>query len=458
MLSKGSHVHLIGIGGAGLSAIARVLHARGHTVSGSDRSPSPLADSLARLGVQVRIGHQAGEIAGADLVVRSSAVPEDNVAVAAARTAGIPVMKRSEFLPELTAGQDVIAPAGTHGKTTTASMAAWLLHDQGLDPSYIIGGKPADLGVNAHAGRGRFFVIEADEYDRMFHGLQPAIAVVTNVEHDHPDIFPTPADFDHAFDIFVDRIEPAGVLIAWGDSASTRRLLDRIAATGRKTISYGIDAASDLQAVDTEPIPGAGYAFTVLAGGNRLGRIRLQVPGAHNVLNALAVAAIGLEVGLGFDRIAESLGHFNGVGRRFELVGEAGGVLVIDDYAHHPTEIRATLAAARNRYPDRTIWVAWQPHTYSRIQLLSSEFAAAFEDADHVVLTGVYAARETPPVGFSLDGLIREMAHPDARHFAGLDEAARYLGEALGPGSVLLVLSAGDADRISRDVLKQLNG
>ena len=458
MLKPSDHIHFIGIGGTGLSAIARVLHESGYRVSGSDRQASPLSDALRETGVTVMIGHEAANVTGAGLVVRSSAVPDDNVEVRAARQQGIPVLKRSDFLGALMAGKTGVAIAGTHGKTTTTSLAAWLFSDQALDPTFIIGGVVADLGTNARAGRGEHFVIEADEYDRMFLGLAPKIAVITNVEHDHPDLFPTEADFREAFEQFVDRLLPDGILIACGDDAGARRLADRAAAQGRRTLTYGLEAGRDLQAVQLEPVPGAGFSFEVRLHGQPAGRISLRVPGRHNVLNALAVFGIGLQAGLTADRIAASLGRFTGVGRRFELLGEAGGVVIVDDYAHHPTEIRATISAARARYPGRPLWVTWQPHTFSRVALLSSEFSASFGEADHVVVTDVYAARESRPEGFSLKALVAAMGHPDARQIDGLEAAAQFLTAKLTPGSVLLVLSAGDADRISRLVYNDLSG
>lgn len=458
MLTTQDHIHFIGIGGTGISAIARVLLERGVPVSGSDRQPSPLAEALKAAGVRVAIGHAAENVAGATLVVRSSAVQDDNVEVQEARRLGIPVLKRADFLGRLMVGQAGIAVAGTHGKTTTTGMIAWMLTDQGREPSFIVGGVLGNLGANARAGRGAHFVIEADEYDRMFLGLRPEIAVVTNVEHDHPDLFPGEQDFTAAFDAFVDLLPPSGTLIAWGDSDQPRRLAARAQAAGRQALTYGESPANDFRLVRLEARAGAGFAFDLLSGGQRLGRIALQVPGAHNALNASAAAAVGLQVGLPYSAVAESLGRFTGVGRRFEVRGEAGGVVVVDDYAHHPTEIRATIAAARARYPDRALWVVWQPHTFSRVAQFEGGFAGAFGGADHVIVTGVYAAREAPPPGFRLDRLVAAMGHPDARLVERLEEVSAVLRAGLGPNSVLLVLSAGDADRVSAEVYQALGG
>ncbi|MFQ5616507.1 MAG: UDP-N-acetylmuramate--L-alanine ligase [Anaerolineales bacterium] len=451
-----SHIHLIGIGGTGLSAIARVLHESGFVVSGSDRQISPLAAALRADGVQVFEGHNPAHIDGATLVVRSSAVPDDNVEVRAAFRKGVPVLKRAGFLGQLMSGRVGIAIAGTHGKTTTTSMIAWMLTDLGQAPSFIVGGVVANLGTNARAGSGRYFVIEADEYDQMFLGLRPTISVVTNVEHDHPDCFPTPEDFTQAFRDFVGRLTPDGTLLACADDPGAAALLREAGAAGRRTFAYGLGDACDLQARSLIPRPGSGYIFDLYHQNEFQVRVDLRVPGIHNVLNALAATGVGHAVGMPFPKMARSLGAFRGAGRRFDVQGEAAGVTVVDDYAHHPTEIRATIAAARARYPERRLWVVWQPHTYSRTQMLFDEFAASFEGADHVIVTSVYAARETAPEGFSTQSLADAISHPNARYIPALSGVAQYLPGSLQAGDVLLTLSAGDANRISQDVLETL--
>ncbi len=456
MLKSSDHIHFVGIGGTGLSAIARVLAESGYRVSGSDRQASSLTEPLRALGVTLEIGHDPANVSGATLVVRSSAVPDDNVEVVAAIAQGIPVVKRAEFLGPLMSGKTGIAIAGTHGKTTTTSMTAWLLSDLGLDPTFIVGGVVENLGTNARAGSGMCFVIEADEYDRMFLGLTPDIAVITNVEHDHPDLFPTEADFFDAFEQFTDRLAQGGTLVTWGDQAAAKNLAERAGKAGRRTVTYGLAAGNDLQAKNLAAVPGAGYEFDVLHTSEVAARMRLQVPGEHNVLNALAVVGIGMALGLTPQKIAVSLGRFTGVGRRFEVRGEAAGVTIVDDYAHHPTEIRATISAAAMRYPGRPLWVTWQPHTFSRIALLRDEFAGSFAGADHVIVTDVYAAREARPAGFSLASLVANMGHPDARQIDSPDAIVDELSARLAHGDVLLVLSAGDADKISEKVYERL--
>lgn len=457
------HVHLIGIGGSGLSAIALVLLESGYIVSGSDRQASPLSRKLQEAGVTVYYGHRPEQVAGADLVVRSSAVQDDNVEVVAAKEAGIPVLKRADFLGQLMTGKQGIAVAGAHGKTTTTAMIAWMLTALELDPSYIIGGVSINLAGNAHAGRGQYFVIEADEYDRMFLGLQPDLAVVTNIEHDHPDCYPTYQDFYLAFQEFVSRLKPGGALVACGDNPGSAQLLSWAAEQGYRAFSYGLQSTSyDYSAAQMAQGEQGDISFSALHSGERVADVTLRVPGNHNALNALAALAAADVLKLPLEQAAGALGQFRGTGRRFELRGEAAGVLVFDDYAHHPTEIRATLSAARARYPHHRIWAVWQPHTYSRVRTLFAEFAAAFGDADQILVTEVYAAREVPPAdGFSARQFVEAIQNHTAAHagvhFAStLAAAGNYLLEHIRPGDAVFVLSAGDADQIGAQVLQNL--
>jgi UDP-N-acetylmuramate--alanine ligase len=457
-----TRIHLIGIGGTGLSAIARILLEMGTVVTGSDRAESPFTRDLALHGATVTIGHRAENIGQAEMVVRSSAIPDDNPEVVAARLAGIPVLKRSDFMGYLMQGRKGIAVAGTHGKTTTTAMIAWMLSELKQDPSFIVGGVLSNLGINARAGKGETFVIEADEYDRMFLGLQPVIEVVTNVEHDHPDCYPTPADFQAAFVDFVRLLPANGVLIACCDDPGAYSLLEAAKVLNRSTICYG------LQPTDPDGLPVKAYVRSLEP--NRKGgftftasvletpvTVVLQVPGRHNVSNALAALAVARSLGLDLGQAALALGQFTGTGRRFEVRGEVDGVTVVDDYAHHPTEIRATLSAARSRYPSSRIWAVWQPHTYSRTRTLFEDFIHAFGDADRVLVTEVYAAREAPQ-DFSSRQLVEAMPHPSAQFIPGLQEVSHYLLSNLRPGDVLLVLSAGDADQVSTDVLTRYKG
>jgi UDP-N-acetylmuramate--alanine ligase len=451
-----THAHFIGIGGSGISAIARLLIERGWRVSGSDQLRSPLAVELEAMGARVSIGHNAANVQGADLVIRSSAITDDNPEVQAARSAGIPVYKRVDYLEKLTAGQSVVAVAGTHGKTTTTSMIAWMLSELDQDPSYIIGGVSIDLGGNAHAGKGTSFVIEADEYDYMFHGLRPHIAVVTHLEHDHPDCFATPEIYRQAFVDFIQRLLPGGLLLACADQSGTRNLLAEVPA-GCRSLSYGKFPNPDgYSARNMQPNEQGGFSFDAVSPQNSLlARVDLRVPGEHNALNALAALAVAHQLGLPTQKAAGVLGRFTGAGRRFEVIGESAGVTIVNDYGHHPTEIRTTLAAARSRYHHRRIWAVWQPHTYSRTQALLPEFAAAFKDADRVVVSEIYPSREKVQAYSSLR-VVESMQHPSAQFIANLDEITAHLLDQVASGDVVIIFSAGDADRISVDLLAGL--
>lgn len=433
-----------------MSGIARVLRERGETVTGSDQAASPFSDALGDLGVTVWIGHAAEHVAGADVVVASSAVPDGNVELAAARAAGIPVLRREAFLPQLTTGYVTVAVAGTHGKTTTTGLIAWILRRAGRDPSFLIGGMLPDLGGNAAAGAGRHFVIEADEYDRTFLGLTPSLAVVTSVEHDHPDCYPTPADFQAAFEEFVDRVSE--VLIVCVDDSGAALL--HPARAERWT--YGLSPSADFRAEELRPNSAGGMDFLASRRGELVGLIRTRLPGEHNVRNVLAALAAATHLDVPLAEARQALVDFHGAGRRFEILGQADGVTVIDDYAHHPTEIRATLAAARERFPESEIWAVFQPHTFSRTRTFLGELSHAFGDADHVIVTAIYAAREEWDPDISGQTIVERMLHPDAHYIPELDEAAAELLSRVGPGSVVLTLSAGDGNRVGRIVLEAM--
>ena len=451
-----TRVHFVGIGGAGLSAIAQVLLESGDVVSGSDMVLSPFAQALAARGAQVYLGHAAEQLDGAELVIVSSAVPADNVEVLAARARGVPVLKRADFLGRLMEGRLGIAVAGTHGKTTTTGLIAFLLDRAGLDPSFIVGGWLADFGGNAHAGHGRPFVVEADEYDRTFLGLKPGIAVVTNVEHDHPDCYPTLKDMQEAFRAFVDLLPPDGLLVGCAHDAFVHRMVDERRAAGRPALLYGLHRDDHYRADSLQTNGAGGYDFLVVKDGETLGLARNRLPGEHNVLNSLAALAAADRLGVSFNDARNALAEYRGAGRRFEVMGEARGVTWVDDYAHHPTEIRATLAAARRRFTGRPLWVMFQPHTFSRTRALMTDFATAFADADHVVIVDIFRSREAPDPDLSAADIVRRMNHPDARHIPALEDAARNLSERVRPGDVLLTLSAGDGNLVGRRVLEIL--
>jgi UDP-N-acetylmuramate--alanine ligase len=450
------HYHLIGIGGTGLSAIARILFERGNKVSGSDLQLSPLAQELIKLGVHVDIGHDARNIKGADLIIRSSAIPDSNPEIIAALEAKIPLLKRREFLTELTADSKVIAVAGTHGKTTTTSMIAWCLSEMGMDPSYVIGGTVKNLTNNAHSGKGEYFVIEADEYDRMFLGLNPDVLAITNIEYDHPDCFPTEEEYFEAFFKLSGKVKAEGTLIVCIDHPGNASLLEKIKRK-QKVITYGTLSDSNYKIENVVHKPGSGIAFDLLFLELKTKmpttyRIKLSIPGIHNALNAVAVISVLNTIELPLQKAINALENFKGAGRRFDLIGAPNDITIIDDYAHHPTEIQATISAARNQYPINTIWTVWQPHTFSRTKELFSDFITSFEKSDHVIVTEIFASREKKDT-FSSERVVESMNHPDVKFIAQLENVTTYLKNNLKSGDVLLVLSAGDANRISQDVL-----
>ncbi len=467
-LPPGARIHCLGIGGFGINPIARMMHQLGYTVSGCDSNESALIAPLREMGIPVEIGHDAAHLDtyAPDALVISSAVPPENAEVQAAHARGIPVYKRADILGELMADKIGIAVAGTHGKTTTTSMIAHVLAQCGLDPTFIIGGVSRDLGTNARAGSGDAFVIEADEYDRMFLGLKPKITVLTSMEMDHPDMF---ADMDSVRDLFaefVDLLPPDGLLIACYDDVEVRRLILNHWKDERPVLLYGIDMSAEWSVIFPEPNEQGGSDFIVTYrelqpdGSHIIGSqtTSLLLPGQHNILNGLAALAVAAQLGVPLEQSAAALATFSGTGRRFEVKGTARGVTVIDDYAHHPTAIRATLQAARARYGDAPIWAVWQPHTFSRTKTLLNEFAAAFDDADHVIVTDIYRSRDVEDFGITPESVISLMpGDVDARHISGLDAATAFLAEQVEDGDVVIVMSAGDATKIGGDLLERLS-
>jgi len=453
------HVHLIGIGGTGLSAIARVLLEKGYAVSGSDQIASPLFKAITAAGARSFLGHAAEQVAGADLVIRSSAIPDDNPEVVAARSEGIPVLKRSDFLEELTQDKDTLAVAGSHGKTTTTAMLIWILDRLGTDPSFISGGVVRQLGCNARAGTGLYFAIEADEYDYMFLGLSPKIAIVTNIEHDHPDCFPTQADYRAAFKAFLERVRPDGLALICADDPQAKVLIDEMGETTLKILGYGTSSDADyrveeIRMVNGQPQFSLFYQISASESQN-IGEISLKVPGKHNIVNAAAALAVIHQLGLPIEEAIDAIGAFIGAGRRFEILGTASGVTVIDDYGHHPTQIAATLEAARTRYPDRRIWAIWEPHTFSRTQVLENNFIQALNLADQVIVLKIYAAREENP-GYSAKKIADALPESKAQYLSDFERAAATLLENIMPGDILITFSAGEAMEVSQRVLAGL--
>ncbi|MGA9531895.1 MAG: UDP-N-acetylmuramate--L-alanine ligase [Anaerolineales bacterium] len=440
----------MGIGGAGMSAIARVLHDRGEVVTGSDQARSPFSESLEGLGVTASYEHKAANVEGADVILASAAIPQDNVELQRAHDLGIPVLRRDEFWPELTEGKRTLAVAGTHGKTTTTGLLAWILDQAGESPGFIVGGELVDFQVNARAGDGRFFVVEADEYQMAFLGLRPEVAVVTNVELDHPDQFSSQSAMLDAFQQFVEEVERTVILCADDPGAAEMK------TAGRHRVTYGLNEDAAWRAEEIRPNGAGGSDFLVLRDGEMLGLVRTRLPGEHNVRNTLAALAAVDSVGISFAQARQALTGYHGVLRRFQVIGEVGGVTVVDDYAHHPTEIKATLRAARNRFPEATIYAVFQPHTYSRTLRFLAELAQAFDGADRVIVTPIYAAREQPDPAIDSRLLAERIDHPSVSFTAGLEEAAQMLLEQVEPGAVVITMSAGDGNRVSELLLEGL--
>ena len=442
-----------------MSGIAEVLLTLGYRVSGSDLKSSSVTQRLANLGAIIFEGHRAENITGAEVVVISSAVARDNPEVSSAHAQHIPVIPRAEMLAELMRLKYGIAIAGMHGKTTTTSMVAAVLAGGGLDPTVVVGGRVDAMGSNARLGKSQYLVAEADESDRSFLKLSPILAVVTNIDREHMDHYRDMEDVEEAFLDFVDRVPFYGMVVLCNDDERLRSMLPRLA---RRATTYGLHQGSDFRIVKSEMECGSAnrhYAhFAVEYRGKSLGDFHLRVPGNHNVLNATAAIAVGIGLDIDPGRIREALEDFRGVDRRFQLKGTANGVSVIDDYGHHPTEIRATLAAARQCGFHR-IHVAFQPHRFSRTQDLLEQFGAAFEDADNVYVLDIYAANEKPIPGVSGERVaetIQKLGKKSARYIPSFAEAARELGALAESGDMVLTLGAGNVSQLGPEILEQL--
>jgi UDP-N-acetylmuramate--alanine ligase len=449
-------VHFVGIGGTGMSGIARILIARGLRVSGSDAKDSRELAALRVLGADVHVGHRAEQVAGSDTVVVSTAIRDDNVEVVEARRLGLRVLRRAEALAAVMSERRSVAVAGTHGKTTTTSLLTVALQHCGVDPSFAIGGNLSDSGVNAHNGTGELFVAEADESDGSFLLLNPFAAVVTNVEADHLDHYRTVAAVHEAFDAFAGTVDRAGFLVTSADDAGAVRLARTAASSGLAVHTYGEHAAADVR-VERLRLDGTGSAFDVVARGRRLGPVRLRIPGRHNAMNATAALVAGMELGLPEGVLREGLGGFTGTRRRFELKGEAAGVRVFDDYAHHPTEVAAILRAARAVADGGRIVVAFQPHRYTRTAAFREEFGIALSLADEVVVLEVYPAGEDPVPGASGAGVAAAVRLPGHVVFEpSWSAVAGRLADLAAAGDVVLTLGAGDVTMIGPEVVALL--
>ncbi len=455
-LGRIRHVHMVGIGGIGMSSIAEVLLNRGYQVTGSDLKKSDVTTRLESLGATIYEGHAASHVNDADVVVHSSAIkPRENPETLEAERRRMPLIPRAVMLGELMRMKFGICIAGTHGKTTTTSLTGLVVTAGGFDPTIIVGGKVTVFGSNAVAGEGDIIVIEADEYDRTFLRLTPSIAVITNIEADHLDIYHNLEDIKQAFIQFADSIPFFGAAILCLDDPNVQEIVGQI---DRRVITYGTSRQAQIRAENIEQ-HGLTTVFDVMTGTEHLGTIEINIPGLHNVRNALASVAVGLELEIEFDSIREALLRFSGVQRRFQKIGEAQDVLIIDDYAHHPTEIMATLEAAASGWPDRRIVTVFQPHLYSRTRDFQEGFARAFFNSDVLVLTDVFPAREEPIPG--IDGeLIADMArrygHRGVHYVQDKAHLVDRLVEITEPGDTVLTMGAGDIHQVGKQFLARL--
>jgi UDP-N-acetylmuramate--alanine ligase len=449
-------IHFVGAGGVGMSGLAEILLlATPLEISGCDLAPSEITARLEKLGAKIAVGHDPAHVANADLLVTSSAVGESNAEVAAARAKGIPVIRRAEMLGEIMRLKQGIAVAGTHGKTTTTSLTGMVLTEAGFDPTIVVGGQVHILGTNARLGKGDYLVAEADEYDRSFLALTPVVAVITNVEADHLDTYRDLDDILDTFSTFANRVPFFGSVILCVDDPGARSLLPRIK---KRVVTYGESAQAQLSASRIRLEAGETRFAVSDAEQGPLGEVRLRLPGRHNVLNALAAIAVGRELLVPFASIARALEAFTGVVRRFERKGERGGVLVVDDYAHHPTEIRATLSAARQVYPQRRLVALFQPHLFSRTRDFAGDFGQALAGADVTMVMDVYPSREQPIAGVTGELVADAARRSGAGSVSYLPDKARVvdsLERNLCPGDLLVTLGAGDVVKFGEEYLRR---
>jgi UDP-N-acetylmuramate--alanine ligase len=459
MFRRIQHVHFVGIGGIGMSGIAEVLCNLGFRVSGSDLKSSNVTDRLRKLGIEFDEGHRAGNVNDAHVVVRSTAVRDDNPEIIEARHRSIPVIPRAEMLAELMRLKPhSIAVAGSHGKTTTTSMVATVLGHAELDPTFVVGGVVHAFGSNARLGKGDLMVVEADESDRSFLMLTPTIAVVTNIDREHMDHYRDMTDVRDSFEDFVNKIPFYGAAILCLDDPHVQAVIPRVK---RRRVTYGLSSQADVSAHGIRFNGAFGSTFTVSRGDEAIGDVALRVPGLHNVYNSLAAICVGLELEVPFAQIASGLGEFTGAERRFQNKGEEADVLVVDDYGHHPTEIKATLAAAKIGSSGRRMVVLFQPHRFSRTKDQMEEFARSFNNADVLLVADIYAASEDPIEGITSEALtdaIKRYGHKNAHYIGALDKAAEALSQQVRAGDLVITLGAGPVYRAGEQLLELLRG
>jgi len=464
MVENAMHIHFVGIGGAGMSGIAKVLLEMGYRVSGSDLKDSRYTRALQEGGATISIGHNESNLEGPDVVVISTAIPESNLEVKAAREQSIPVVHRGEMLAWLGKNMRSIAIAGTHGKTTTTSMISLTFEKSGLDPTFLIGGELNDIGSNAKHGSGEFFVTEADESDGSLLHLRPEIIVITNIEADHLDYYSSLREIDDIFLKFVTLLPEDGFVVACADDPGVLRLMKR---SDKKFVTYGIESNEPGGVENCDFIARnvkqqkLGSTYDLYHLGSYVATVNLSVPGIHNVYNSLATVALSVELGLDLNKILKALGQFSGVKRRFQLIGKTPLITLVDDYAHHPTEVKATINAAKSGEWERLICI-FQPHRYSRTKFLGKEFGAAFKDADLIVLTDIYSAGEEPMPGVTgkviVDAVLAESPRKKVAYLPKKAEIPKFLLETVREGDLVLTMGAGDISKIGEDFLNSVAG
>lgn len=446
-------VHLVGAGGIGMSAVAQLLLAQGADVTGSDAADSPLLRKIRGRGARTFVGHAAGNLNHPDLVVYSSSIAPQNPELVLARNRGIPVLHRGQILAELVASRRTIAVAGAHGKSTTAALTAQLLTAAGLDPTAVLGAEVKQLGGNARLGRGPYAVVEADESDGSFLWLRPHVAVITNLDDEHLDYFRNRFEIRQAYLSFAERVSSKGAVVGCADDPSVRWVLR---AAGRRQLTYGLSARAEIRAEEVQ-LRGPESRYRCTRSGRTLGQVVLRVPGVHNVVNSLAVVAVSQLLGLEFGAVTSTLAEYQGARRRFQIHGEVRRVLVVEDYAHHPTEIAATLRAARS-WPGRRIRCVFQPHRYTRTRYLMNRFGSAFSDADEVILLPVYSASERPIEGASAEAMQQAISNRSRRNVGvrPAEEALAFLQESARPGDMILFLGAGSVGMLASRLVRIL--
>jgi UDP-N-acetylmuramate--alanine ligase len=454
MYGRIRNIHFIGIGGIGMSGIAEVLLNLGYQVSGSDLKESEITRRLVDLGGKIHYGHRAENLEAADVVVTSTAVRADNVELVEAYRRMIPVIPRAEMLAELMRMKYGVAIAGTHGKTTTTSMVATVLTHGGLDPTAVIGGRLDLLGSNAKLGQGKFLVAEADESDGSFLKLSPTVAVVTNIDADHLDYYSDLEEIKATFVDFINKVPFYGLAVLCLDDPNVQSIIPQVK---KRFVSYGFTAQADFYASDVV-FEALRTSFTVHHHGEMLGRVSFRMPGRHNVLNALAATAVALELGLSFAQVVDGFKDFGGVQRRFQIKCDQNGIMVVDDYGHHPAEIKATLAAARSGWNRRVVTV-FQPHRYSRTEALFDDFTTAFYQADHLVVMDIYAAGEDPIPGIDAEKLASAIAghgHRDVHYLSGIDAVVTHLLQEVREGDIVITLGAGNVWQVGEQLAQRL--